>query len=320
LTLARPADSLGELDGLVHRIAGMRGWSQPTPLSAAVSVLAGDHGVAAHGTSAFRDGVSAAVLRLITAGRAPVNILAGRASAVVHCADFGLREPVGDQRFKVAAGTCDISRADAMTPAQAGQAISNGIGYAEEVLGDAAMVAVGEVGLGNTTVSAALVARLLGRSAVDTVGAGSGVDPAVVARKRRLVDEALVRTRSTPDDPVRLLAALGGYEIAGNVGVILACARRRAVVVLDGYIAGVAALLAERMCPAVRDFLVAAHRSSEPGHGPVLDALGLCPILDLGMRLGMASGAALALPVINSALAVAADTPPARLVGLAESR
>jgi nicotinate-nucleotide--dimethylbenzimidazole phosphoribosyltransferase len=319
LTLARPPGSLGELDAIYLKVAAIRADAAPGPLPAAVSVLAGDHGVAAHGISAYRADVTARVARLIVAGRAPVNLLAASARAQVHLADFGLAEPVGPQRFKVGAGTGDISRADAMSAEQAAIAIANGRAHAD-ALADAGLLAVGEIGVGNTTATAALAARLLGCSPEVTVGPGTGVGPAELAAKRSLVEAALRRTAGVPDDPVRLLGALGGFEIAGNVGVILGAAEHGTLVILDGYITGVAALIAARLCPAVTSFLVAAHRSREPGHSAVLESLHLRPLIDAGLHLGMATGAALALPMINAALAVGRDTPSALDAGLAGRR
>lgn len=320
LAAARPPGSLGVLDEVVHRVAAIRRDGTPAgDLPAVVSVLAGDHGVAKRGISAFRAGLTGTILALIQSGRAPVNILARRVPAAVQAADFGLHEAVGDQRYKVAPGTSDICQTDAMPVADARAAVCNGISFARDRFGAAQLVAVGEIGIGNTTATAALAARLLGLAPSETVGAGSGVDDATVARKRELVAAALARTAGV-DDPLLLLATLGGYEIAGNVGVILASAAARRVVVLDGYITGVAALVATRLCPAAAGYLVAAHCSAEPGHAAVLERLGLQPLLSLQMRLGMASGAALALGVIGSALAVTVHTPPARLVELAEAR
>jgi nicotinate-nucleotide--dimethylbenzimidazole phosphoribosyltransferase len=320
-TLARPAGSLGRLDDLVKVVAGIRRDPRPGPLPAVVSVLAGDHGVAARGVSAFRHGLTSDVLKLIASGRAPVNILARRVPARVVTADFGLVTAVDgahrqEQRYKVTNGTADISRHDAMTVAQARRAVANGIAFAGERLGDEPLLAVGEIGVGNTTAAAALTARLLDASPARVVGAGSGVGAVVVAHKRTLVEEALRRTRGRPDDTMRVLAALGGSEIAGNVGVILAAADQRRVIVLDGYITAVAALIAVRLCPSVRGYLIASHLSAEPGHRLILDDLGRSPLLSLGLRLGMASGATMALGIINAALAVAAYTPPAREVGL----
>lgn len=316
LTLARPPGSLGELDRIYYQVAAIRGDSAPGPLSAAVSILAGDHGVAEHGISVFRPEVTAQVGRLILAGTAPVCTLAALASATLHFADFGMLEPVGPQRFKVGAGTGDISKFDAMSVGQALQAIANGSAHANS-LGAAQMLAVGEIGIGNTTSAAALAARLLGCDPALTVGRGTGVDAAALGRKTALVVAALDRTSDGQDDPVRQLAALGGFELAGNVGVILGAAQRGMLVVLDGFITGVAALVAARIAPGVRSFLVAAHRSREPGHAAVLEFLGLRPLIDAGLHLGMASGATLALSMINAALAVGRDTLPAAAVGLA---
>lgn len=318
-TLARPAGSLGRLDELVHRIAAIRHAPVSGPLPATVSVLAADHGVAALGVSSHPHGLTSRVLRLINAGQGPVNQIAARVPARVETADFGLLDTVGDQRYKIAAGTADICTTDAMSPGQAHRAVLAGAAYCEQRLGNAELVGVGEIGVGNTTAAAALAARLLDVPPARLVGAGSGVDDRTVRLKQELVEQALHRVRRVPDDPLRLLAALGGFEIAGNVGVVLAAAARRQVVVIDGTITAVAALVAVRMCPAVAGSIVAAHLSTEPAHGLLLTALGQTPLLTLDMRLGMASGAAFALGLINSMLAVAGLTPQARAVGLATS-
>ncbi|MGW4420942.1 nicotinate-nucleotide--dimethylbenzimidazole phosphoribosyltransferase [Streptosporangium sp. NPDC004631] len=316
-TLARPPGALGRLDDLVGRIAMIRGEADPGLLPSVVSVIAADHGLARHGTSAFPREVGGHVLELIRSGRAPINIIAESVSARVAWADFGLVDPVGDQEYKVAPGTRDIRTHDAMTLDQAERAILRGARYARERLGTEPMIAVGEIGIGNTTAAAALTARMLDASPGLVVGPGSGIDHLGVQRKRELVERALERVRGLPDDPLALLAALGGFEIAGNVGVILAAAAERKVIVLDGFITGVAALLAVRLRPETAGYLVAGHRSAEPGHPPLLGALGLEPLLDLGLRLGMGSGAALALGLINTTLTLAQRTPRARDVGLA---
>ena len=320
LTRARPAGALGALDMLVHQIAAIRGRPAGGPLAATASVLAADHGVAVHGTSAYRFGATGAVLRLVAAGAAPVNQLAAQVGAGVEYADFGLAQPVGDQAYSVAPGTADISRQDAMSAEQAVRAVLNGARYAGDRLATAEMLAVGEIGVGNTTATAALAARLLRRPAAETVGPGSGVPAETVALKLATVDRALARSRSAPDDPLSLLANLGGFEIAGNVGVILAAAARRQVIVLDGAITATAALLAVRLCPNAADFLVAGHESTEPVHRLLLRALHRSPLLRLDMRLGMASGATLALGLVNAALAVDLQTPPARAAGLVDVR
>ncbi|WP_349879215.1 nicotinate-nucleotide--dimethylbenzimidazole phosphoribosyltransferase [Micromonospora sp. HUAS YX12] len=320
LTRALPAGSLGVLDDLTGRIAAIRAEPTSGALPAIVSVLAGDHGVAVHGTSAYEHGFTGRVLRLIASGRAPVNILAAQVPARVEYADVGLVEPVGDPRYRVAAGTADLSRQDAMTGEQAHRAVLTGARYAAERLADRPLLGIGEIGVGNTTAATALAARLLGVPPTDLVGPGSGVGPAVVQSKRTLIEAALDRIGRLPDDPIRILAAVGGLEIAANVGVILAAAANRQVIVFDGTITAVSALTAVRLCPAVAGYLIPAHCSTEPVHRHLLEALGQPPLLDLGMRLGMASGAALALSLVNGALAVAHLTPEARAVDLAVPR
>ncbi|MBE2997217.1 nicotinate-nucleotide--dimethylbenzimidazole phosphoribosyltransferase [Nocardiopsis sp. HNM0947] len=317
LTRARPPRSLGALDTLAEQVAVVLNDADTGPLPAVLSVTAADHGVARNEISRFSYGTTSSVFSLITSGDAPINHLAAHVPARVEAADFGLADTVRTREYKVANGTEDLSRRDAMSVEQARASILNGVAFAEErLLQDCSAVGVGEIGVGNTTSAAALTARLLGLSGTSVVGSGVGASPATVERKSRLVEVALQRTVNYPDDPLRLLAALGGFEICGNIGVILGAARAGRIIVLDGFITGVAAVLATRLCPAVAGYLVAAHRSAEPGHQFVLDELELRPLLDLGMRLGMASGAAVALGMINAVLAVCADTPAAAKVGL----
>ncbi|MER5352905.1 nicotinate-nucleotide--dimethylbenzimidazole phosphoribosyltransferase [Kitasatospora sp. NPDC002551] len=317
-TLARPHGALGRLDDLVPRIAAIRSDPDPGPLPALVSVLAADHGVAGQAVSALPQPAGGRMLALVRSGRAPLNLIADRVPARVVSADFGLVEPVGEAEFRIGPGTGDICLRDAMTRAEAERAVLNGARFLRGRLDAETAVAVGEIGVGNTTAAAALTARLLVLPAAEVVGAGSGIAPAAAARKLVLVERALARTEGGPAaDPLAQLAALGGYEIAGNVGVILAAAAARRVVVLDGFITAVAALIAVRLCPPAGHYLVAAHRSAEPGHRPLLQALGLDPLLDLGLRLGVASGAALALGLVNTTLELAHRTPRARDVGLA---
>ncbi|MFI6823487.1 nicotinate-nucleotide--dimethylbenzimidazole phosphoribosyltransferase [Micromonospora sp. NPDC050187] len=313
---ARPAGSLGRLDEMITRVAAVRGNPEPAPMTAVVGVLAADHGIARRQTSAFRPEVTSRLLELIQADQAPINVLAAQFGVAVVSADIGLSRPVGDQRYKAGSGTGDISIEDAMRLGQAEQAVLNGIRFADDHLADRPLVGVGEIGVGNTSATAALGSVLLDVAPDRMVGVGSGIDRSARDRKRQLVERAVERVQGRGADPLHLLAALGGYEIAGNVGVILAAAARRQVIVIDGSITTVSALLAARMCPAVSDYLVAAHRSTEPGHQLMLDDLGQPPLLSLDMRLGMASGAVLAIGLCNAALAVADATPAARTVGL----
>lgn len=315
-TGARPAGSLGRLDEIGWQVAGVLRTHQVGPLPVVVSVLAGDHGVAEHEISAHRPEFTARLFAEIVAGRAPVNALAARVGGRVEAADLGIRTDTGDHRYKAGHGTADISRADAMPLGRALDAIEAGARFAREVFPAGSLAACGEIGVGNTTSATALAARLLGAGPRDLAGRGSGVGGPTVERKARLVEQALERTSGLGADPVRQLAALGGYELCGNVGAILAAAARGCLVVLDGCMTAVSALVAYRLCPQVREYLVASHVSTEPAHRMLLDELGLRPVLDLEMRLGMGSGAALAAGPINAvlsvtALAAASAAPPA---------
>jgi nicotinate-nucleotide--dimethylbenzimidazole phosphoribosyltransferase len=305
----RPAGSLGRLDDVLAQVAAVLGPEGTRP-QAAISVIAADHGIATRGVTRHEASVTADVLEWIDAGDAPVAILGKRAGARVVTADFGLRRPVGHARYRVGPGTRDITAHDAMSGSEAATAVANGIDYADTELRDAGIVAVGEVGVGNTSATAALVATLLDLPPDAVVGRGAGLGDDEFREKRRLVEAACARSGADASDPMRALAAVGGFEIAGNVGVILSLAAARRVVILDGYISSASALVACALCPAARDYLVAGHVSSEPGHRSVLDALGLTPLLDLGMGLGMASGAALALELVGAAFAVASAADP----------
>ncbi|MCM2425605.1 nicotinate-nucleotide--dimethylbenzimidazole phosphoribosyltransferase [Streptomyces sp. RKAG337] len=319
-TGSRPAGSLGRLDEIGWQVAGILRTHRVRPLPVVVSVLAGDHGVAEHGVSAHQPESTALLFAEIVAGRAPVCALASRVGGRVAAADLGLRTDTRDHRYKVGNGTADITRADAMTYGRALDAIEAGARFAHEVFPAGSMAACGEIGVGNTTSAAALAARLLGADPGDLAGRGSGVGEETVRLKARLVQQALERTSGLAGepvhggDPVRQLAALGGYELCGNVGLILAAAARGCLVVLDGCMTAVSALIACRLCPQVREYLVASHVSTEPAHRMLLDEMGLKPVLDLEMRLGMGSGAALAAGPVNALLAVtelaAASAPP----------
>lgn len=303
-TGARPVGSLGRLDEIGWQVAGILRTHNVRPLPVVVSVLAGDHGVAEHGISAHRPEFTARLFAEIVAGRAPVCALAARVGGRVEAADLGVRTDTGDHRYKTGNGTADITRADAMTPGQALDAIEAGARFAQDVFPAGTMAACGEIGVGNTTSATALAARLLGVDPRDIAGKGSGVGEETVRLKTRLVEQALDRTSGLGGDPVRQLAALGGYELCGNVGAILAAAARGCLVVLDGCMTAVSALIACRLRPQVRDYLVASHLSTEPAHRLLLDELGLRPVLDLELRLGMGSGAALAAGPVNAVLAV----------------
>lgn len=304
--LTKPPGSLGRLERLAIQVAGISGRPLPSVERKAIVVMAGDHGVAARGVSAYPSEVTRQMVLNFLRGGAAINVLARAAGARVVVVDMGVAGDLPPQPElldrKIVRGTRDLTREAAMSEAETLRAIEAGIAVLEEqaALG-LDLVAPGEMGIGNTTAASALVAALTRTPAAQVTGRGTGLDDAAHARKVALIEEALALHRPDPDDPLAALAALGGAEIAGLTGLILAAAARRIPVVIDGFISGAAALVAAELAPAVRDHLIAAHRSVEPGHRALLDHLGLEPLLDLDLRLGEGSGAALAMHLIDDA-------------------
>jgi nicotinate-nucleotide--dimethylbenzimidazole phosphoribosyltransferase len=290
----KPRGSLGRLEEVAQRIAGIRHSPKPGRLRAAVVVAAGDHGVADEEVSAYPQEVTRQMLANFDSGGAAVCVLARSAGAQVRVIDAGVGTPTGN-----------IARGPAMSRAQALHRVENGIAVADELAHeDVSVVALGEMGIGNSTVAAALCAALLGVDPERVCGRGTGVDEVGLARKVNVVRRALIANDVNPDDPFGQLAALGGFELALLCGVALGGAANHQVLVLDGFIATVAALVAARLAPETVEAMIAAHLSSEPGHRLALEALGLEPLLDLGLRLGEGSGAALVLPLLDASLAI----------------
>jgi len=288
----KPRGSLGALERVAVRIGALQGVAVPAVPEAAIVVVAADHGVAAEGVSAYPQEVTAQMVANFRAGGAAINVLAREAGARLEVVDAGVGAP-----------TASIARGPAMPRAAAQGHLEAGRAIAARLVADGVgLVGVGEMGIGNTTAAAALVARLLGVDPSGVCGRGTGLDDAGLARKVEVVRRALAA--NPPADAVGTLAALGGFEIAQLAGVVLGCFDARVPVVLDGFITGAAALAASRIEPASVTATIAGHRSPEPGHALVLGALGLEPLLDLGLRLGEGSGAALALPLVRSALAL----------------
>lgn len=301
--LVKPAGSLGALEPLIERWAGIAGAPPAAKLRAGVLVCAADHGHTVHRTSLFDAEVSAQVTRAAARGESAVGVLARAGGHELLVADIGLAGPTpeGVRDAKVAAGSADMLAAPALTTAQVEAALEAGAALAGELADrGVACLVLGEIGIGNTTTTAALAAALTGAAPSVTVGRGTGVDAAGLERKRAAVADALAR-HGAPLDVDRALEAVGGLEIVALAGATMEAARRRLPVVLDGYATTVAALAAARIDPAAGEVLVASHRSAEPGHDIVLAELGLEPLLDLRLRLGEASGALLALPVIAAA-------------------
>jgi nicotinate-nucleotide--dimethylbenzimidazole phosphoribosyltransferase len=311
--LTKPPGALGQLEDVGIRLAGLAGTCPPPiPSPAAVAVFAADHGVHAQGVTPWPQEVTAQMVANFLAGGAAVNVLAGLAGAEVVVVDIGVATPLdavpGLLPRKVRAGTRDLSVEPAMTRAEAIQAIEVGIEVARDLVaaGNRCLL-TGDMGIANTTASAALVAAFTGRDAADVTGRGTGVDDATLARKTDVVRAALALHQPDATDPVGVVAALGGLEHAALAGFVLGAAAARVPVVLDGVIAGAAALVAAALAPAVLDACVAGHRSAEPGHAVALAHLGLRPLVDLELRLGEGTGAVLALPLVQAAAAVLRD-------------
>jgi len=317
----KPRGSLGELEALAVRVAAIRGAPSPGPLPAAVVVAAGDHGYAARGVSAYPQEVTGQMLANFASGGAAINVLAREAGARLVVVDAGVLRPVEHpaiRSLRIGAGTADATEGPAMTREQALAGIAAGADLAAELAGDGSgIVAVGDMGIGNTTAASALCAALLPAEPEAVCGRGTGIDEEGLARKVEVVRRALAANDVA--DPVGALAALGGHEIAFLVGLCLGAAAEGAVVLLDGFVTGAAALVAARLAPEAAARMVASHRSPEPGHVLVLADLGLRPLLDLGLRLGEGSGAVLALPLVGAALAVLADMATFEAAGVTDA-
>jgi len=307
----KPRGSLGRLEELACRIAGIRASAAPGRLEPAVVVAAADHGVAVEAVSAYPQEVTAQMLGTFAGGGAAVCVLARQAGARLIVVDVGVREPIDhpavlDRRIR--AGTANIAREPAMTRGEAEEALAAGIELADGLVDDGVgVIALGEIGIANTTAASALTAVLLDADPAAVCGRGTGIDDQRLSHKIAVVRRALGRTPVDPTDPVGAIAAVGGLEIAALAGVTLGAGARRTPVLVDGFITAAAALAATRLCPSCGDALIAAHRSPEPGHGAILAALGLEPLLDLRLRLGEGTGATLALPLIAAALAVLSE-------------
>jgi nicotinate-nucleotide--dimethylbenzimidazole phosphoribosyltransferase len=310
--LTKPAGSLGELEAIGLRLAGIaRRDPPPVPEPATVAVFASDHGVVASGVTPWPSDVTAQMVQNICAGGAAINAIARNSGADVLVVDVGVARPLeaarGLVRRKVRRGTSDMSKQDAMTRAEAAAALDVGAEVARELAaaGNKCLV-TGDMGIGNTTPSAALVAHYTGRPPSSVTGRGTGIDDEMLARKISVIEAALARTEQHVEsgDPLGVLASIGGLEIAALAGFIVGGAACGLPVLIDGVIATSALLVARQFCPLALDYSFAGHRPVEPGARAALEYLGLRPILDLDLRLGEGTGACLALPVVQSAARV----------------
>ncbi|MBY8849563.1 nicotinate-nucleotide--dimethylbenzimidazole phosphoribosyltransferase [Saccharothrix longispora] len=307
--LTKPVGSLGRLEELGAWVAACQGECPPRPFTRPrVVVFAGDHGVAKHGVSAYPSEVTGQMVANFLAGGAAVNVLANVAGATVRVVDVSVDSDTAVGDLKVRRGSGSIDREDALTPEEAVKAVEIGRKLVDdEVDGGADLLIAGDMGIGNTTPAAVLIAALTGAEPVAAVGRGTGVDDQGWMRKTAAIRDALRRARPVIDDPVALLAAASGADIAAMAGFLAQAAVRRTPVILDGVVAGAAAVMAEELAPGAREWWVAGHRSAEPAHALALDHLGLEPLLEFDMRLGEGSGAVAALPLVVMATRVLAE-------------
>jgi nicotinate-nucleotide--dimethylbenzimidazole phosphoribosyltransferase len=304
--LTKPAGSLGQLEQVAVQLAALQGRERPSVGQLWISIFAADHGVVAEGVSAYPQAVTGQMLHNFVSGGAAISVLARQLDAALEVIDLGTALPLpplpGVRHVQVGAGTQNFRHGPAMTAAQqliALQAGRDSVQRAQQA--GTELYIGGEMGIGNTTAATALACWLLDCPAVELVGPGTGLDGAGIAHKAAVIEAALALHRPAIGAPVEALQCLGGFEIVALTGAYLACAQQGITALVDGYICSVAALVAVRLNPACRDWLLFAHRGAEPGHRRVLNELQAEPLLDLGLRLGEGSGAALAVPLLQLA-------------------
>ncbi|UVM65679.1 nicotinate-nucleotide--dimethylbenzimidazole phosphoribosyltransferase [Pseudomonas sp. B21-009] len=304
--LTKPAGSLGRLEQLAVQLAGLQGQLKPSVEQVWIAIFAGDHGVVAEGISAYPQAVTGQMLLNFVSGGAAISVLARQLNAQLEVIDLGTidlaLELPGVRHLRVGPGTANFAQVPAMTYEQGLQALQGGRESALRAAASGARLFIGgEMGIGNTTAASALACAVLGCPASELSGPGTGLDAAGVRHKAEVIERALLQHANLGDDPLQRLLCFGGFEIAALVGAYLGCAQAGVAVLVDGFICTVAALVATRINPGCRDWLLFGHRGAEPGHRRVLAELDAEPLLELGLRLGEGSGAALAVPLLRLA-------------------
>ncbi|GBF35099.1 nicotinate-nucleotide--dimethylbenzimidazole phosphoribosyltransferase [Desulfocucumis palustris] len=310
--LAIPRGSLGELLVLAEQLSGIRETLKPSVSKKAVVTMAGDHGVVREGVSAFPREVTPQMVNNFVLGGAAINVLAETAGARVVVVDMGVAADLGTLvkegkilSYKIDHGTRNMARGPAMTREQARRAVESGIEIAGKLVREGVeLLATGDMGIGNTTPSSAILAVLSGRPVRQVTGRGTGISDQALENKVRAIEKAIEVNRPDARDPVDVLAKVGGFEIGGIAGVILGAAYHRVPVLVDGFISTAGALLARALAPDSVEYMIAAHRSLEYGHQFMLEELGLSPLLNLNLRLGEGTGAALAMNIVEAAAQV----------------
>jgi nicotinate-nucleotide--dimethylbenzimidazole phosphoribosyltransferase len=322
MQLTKPPKSLGRLETLSIQLAGIQGQPQPRIGQKAIAVMAGDHGVTAEGVSAFPAEVTPAMVHNFAAGGAAINVIARHVGARVIVPDVGVNADLsgahGVRQRKVRMGTANMAQGPAMSRDDCLQAIAVGIETVEEELAAGLdIVATGEMGIGNTTASSAVIAALTGQPVARVTGRGTGIAKEALPAKVAVIEKALAVNTPDPADVVGVLAKVGGLEIAALTGVFLGGAAHRVPVVMDGFISAAAALAAVRLCHECVDYILPSHVSIEIGHQVVLEELGLTPLFDLEMRLGEGTGAALAMSIIEASARVLSEMATFESAGIA---
>ena len=321
--LTKPQGSLGKLEELSIQLAGIQATSTPSIARKSVIVMAGDHGVVSAGVSAYPADVTYQMVLNFLKGGAAINVLARHVDARVLVVDMGVAVDIPDApglvRRKVAYGTRNFAVEPAMTHVQAEQALQAGIEVATlEIEEGANLIATGDMGIGNTTASTAIVAALTGLPVRKLTGRGAGLDDKGLEHKINIIERALELHKPDPLDAFDVICKVGGFEIAGLAGVIIGAASKRVAVVIDGFISGAAALIAAGLVPAVKQYLIASHRSVEIGHQAALNKLGLHPLFDLNLRLGEGTGAVLAFPLIEASTRILVEMATFNEAGVSE--
>lgn len=306
--LAMPPGALGQIGELTAKLISIQKTMKPQIKKRVLVLSAADHGVMAQGVSHYPQ-ITDAIVKTAAKGGAAINAFCRQAKCDLELVDFGLVADLTTTRRlrteKVAEGTADMTQGPAMTEEQCLQALAQGVAYGQRMCLDYDLVALGEMGLGNTTSASAIMAAVMNLEAEQTTGAGTGVSGDALAHKVTMVKKALeVNDPSSESSALEILQKVGGFEIAAMVGIILGTAACHKTVVLDGFITGAAALIAQQLCPAVTDYLFAGHQSAEKAHSLILEQLALKPLLQLDMRLGEGIGAALALNVLEASCEV----------------
>jgi nicotinate-nucleotide--dimethylbenzimidazole phosphoribosyltransferase len=308
LELTKPPGSLGRLEELANRMAAIQATLSPVVTLPRIVVFAADHGVCAEGVNPYPQAVTAQMVANFLRGGAAINALAAAAGAELQIVDAGMAGSIenasGLIRRPIGPGTRNFCEQAAMTREHAEASLELGIDLADQADQEGCtLLGIGEMGIGNSTVASAITAALTGLPPARVIGPGTGADEACLARKRSAVERALALHANRITDPLDLLSCLGGFEIGAMCGVCLGAAANGCAVLVDGFIASAAAAIALRFQPDVRDYLFPAHLSTEPGHAALLELLGHRPLLDLEMRLGEGTGAAIAIPLLRAAVA-----------------